>query len=92
MKYVVIHNHPEKLVLRQSSRDILFSTGSLLELIESDLHSFQVFAAKSWGDCYALCRGLRPCEEEWKDESGVVHLRKSWSSPEVRRLDINCSK
>jgi hypothetical protein len=41
VKYVIVHHHTEKLVVGQTGRDLLFSTGNLLALVESDLHSLQ---------------------------------------------------
>lgn len=41
MKYVIVHHHPENLVLNQRQRDILFSSGNLLALVESDVAVLQ---------------------------------------------------
>lgn len=35
MQYVIVHHHPENLVLNPRQRDILFSSGNLLALVES---------------------------------------------------------
>lgn len=41
MKYVVLHNNPEGLVMSQLQRDLLFATGNVVDVVECSLHSLQ---------------------------------------------------
>lgn len=41
MKYVVLHNNPEGLVMNQQQRDLLFSTGNVVDVQECSLFSLQ---------------------------------------------------
>lgn len=41
MKYVVLHNSPDGLVMSQQQRDLLFSTGNVVDVVECSLHSLQ---------------------------------------------------
>lgn len=40
-KYLILHNHPEGLVLSQQMRDQLFSTGNVIDVKECSIHSLQ---------------------------------------------------
>lgn len=41
VKYVVFHHHPEKLVMSQLQRDLLFATGTVVGVFESPVYSLQ---------------------------------------------------
>lgn len=41
MRFVILHNHPEGLVMSQQQRDLLFSTGNVLAARECAIHSLQ---------------------------------------------------
>jgi hypothetical protein len=41
IKYVVLHTHAEGLIMSQQHRDLFFSTGNVLGVIECDLFSLQ---------------------------------------------------
>lgn len=41
IKYVVLHTHPEGLIMSQQHRDLFFATGNVLGVIECDLFSLQ---------------------------------------------------
>jgi len=41
LKYVVLHNHPDGLVMNDLQRDLLFATGNVLAVKECCLYSLQ---------------------------------------------------
>lgn len=41
-RYLILHNHPEKLEIGRRSRELLFSTGTVWDIRECAIHSLQL--------------------------------------------------
>lgn len=41
MKYVILHNHPDGLVMSQQQRELLFATSNVLAVVECSTYSLQ---------------------------------------------------